>query len=322
MNEPLLNADTELEIEPEIQADGVEPEPEIGIEIEIEPAVATAIPVVAAAALAPLPVMEILPADFPLPLLARFVPDARLKDKAEEATQYALSIDVVGVEGLQRADTALGALRGTLKAIEVHFEEPAKIAHDLHKRLTGVRGEWLADGKAAIDAVGRRVWAEQRRLEDLAAAERRKLQEEADRKAREDARLESERAAKAGAPATVVEELQRQADTVSAPPVPAPVAAPALKKSSVVTTWKARPKGTAADADPNPPISQMTAAQLDRVRELLRSILDGASPMSAIELNYSVLNGRAKADKSTFNVAGFEAFEDGGVRAKSSRSAR
>jgi hypothetical protein len=120
---------------------------------------------------------------------------------------------VEGAEGLQRADVALTALRTSLKAIDEHFEEPTRIANDLHKRLTGVRGEWQASGEAGGQDGRQRIFTEQRRLERLRRRRRRKAQAEADRKRTRGRPTRAAEAAKAQAPAPVVEEMKRQAET-------------------------------------------------------------------------------------------------------------
>lgn len=313
-------------VEPDEPQIAIEPDAEPEIELEIEPEIEALSPpsfeprAVVDVALVPMPLMEILPADFPLPALAKFCPDQRLKVAIDQAAAYVLSIDVTGAEGLQRADLALATVRTSVKAIEGHFEQPVAIANDLHKRLTGKRSEWIADGKAAIDTVGRRVWTEQRRLDAIAADERRKAQEDANRKAREEAEREAAAAKANQAPPQVVEELEKRAETAVAPPVAAPIAAPAMKNTTTVTTWKARIKGTPAEADPNPKMAEITGAQRLQVLALMQGVIDGRDPITAFELNWSVLNGRAKADKSTLSITGIEAFQEGGVRAKGTRS--
>jgi hypothetical protein len=52
----------------------------------------------------------------------------------------------------------------------------------------------------------------------------------------------------------------------------------------------------------------------------MKAILDGRAPLAAVEINWSYLNRRAKADKGTLAIPGVEAFEEGSVRAKGSRS--
>lgn len=267
----------------------------------------------------PAALMQVLPADFPLPTLIRFVPDPALRAAADEAAKYALSLEVREAEGVQRADAALTALRVSLKALEAHFDEPADIANRLHKQITGTRAEWCAAGKQALSTVGGRVAIETRRLEHEAAERRRKAQEEEDRKERERRRAEADAAAKAQAPAPVVQEMKRQAEVATAPPVPVSTPAPKLSGSSVVGTWKARPKGTSGADEPNPAIEDLTAAQRAAVLKLIAAIAAGAHPLVGIQIDWSYWNRRAKADKSTLDVPGIEAFEDLGLRGKSTR---
>jgi hypothetical protein len=288
--------------------------------VEDAPSAAVVVPEPAvAAASAPVALMEVLPAGFPLPSLIKFCPDPALRLAADTAAKYALSLEVREAEGVQRADVALTTLRASLKAIDGHFEEPADIANRLHKQITGTRAEWCAAAKAALDTVSRRVAVEQRRLQAEEQERRRRAQEEEDRKERERRRLEAEAAAKAQAPAPVVEELRRQAQTATAPPV-AEAPATKLTGSSVVGTWKARPKGTSGADEPNPCIEQLTAPQKAQVMNLLRAIVDGEHPLVGIQVDWSYWNKRAKADKSTLDAPGIEAYEDLGLRGKSSRS--
>lgn len=322
-----MSGDLEFEMEPQLTAE------EFAFELDPE-AAATAVteafsaamhqasaPVDPAAEIAPAPaaLMQVLPADFPLPTLIRFVPDPALRQAADEAARYALSLEVREAEGCQRADAALTALRTSLKAIDAHFEEPADIANRLHKQITGTRAEWTAAGKAALLTVGTRVATELRRLQAEAQERTRRAQEEENRKARERARQDAEAAAKAAVPAPVVEQMRQQAETVTAPPVAVDAPAPKLVGSSAVGTWKARLKGCSGEADPLPSTDALTPPQREQVLTLLRAIVAGTAPVQSIELNASYLGKRAKADRSTLDIPGIEAFEDLGLRGKASR---
>jgi hypothetical protein len=318
----------------------VDPEPEIELDPEsAAPATVEEIDLDSDPADVPtLALMQILDADFPLPTLIRFVPDVRLKQAVDEATAYALSVKVEGADGVQRADLALTALQTSLKAIEEHFKEAAQIADDLHKRITGTRAEWLAAGKAAKATVGGRLATEQRRLDAIAAEAKRKAQAEADRAAREVARREAEAAEKARAPAPVVEELKRQAETITAPPVQTPVIAPILRGNTVVPRWKARFRGTPAEADPNPEIKNLTPAQRLQAFHLIVNVAAKlahdlglalepdylskcpGAPLAVIAIDWSYANRRADADKSTFQIPGLEPFKQDWTRSKASRA--
>jgi hypothetical protein len=325
----LIDDEPDIELEPDTDEDIVLEEDEgsqaPGDSAVIPPTPAAPIPSVPnggdSGQLAPVALMQVLPADFPLPALIKFVPNPLLRTRAEQAAAYALSIEVAGPEGLQRADVALTTLRASQKAIEEHFAEPKEIANRLHKSITGTLSDWLTPGKAAVETVGRKVYQEQRRLDAIAAEERRKAQAEADRIARENARREAEAAAKAQAPAQVVEELKRQAETTTAPPVSTPAAtATAMRSSSVVKTWKCRVAGTPADAEANPKMAELSPAQRDQVINAMKAVIAGQQPITLFEVNWTALNARAKAEKSTFAIPGFEAYEAGGVRAKGGRS--
>jgi hypothetical protein len=293
----------------------IEPDP-IAPALELEPDSASA-----ALALAPAPgLVEVLGADVRLPDLMKWVPDQALRTAAVEAAHYALGLDVVGAEELERADLALTALRASQKAILTSFADPVGILDQAHKRLTSMRGDWLGEGERAVKTVGTRIATEQKRLDDEAAAARRQEQEEANRKERERLAAEADRATKQRAPAPVVEALKQQAQTATAPPVQSRQAAPAMKGNTVTSTWKSRTVNTPVEAEPvNPEIGEMSPAQLEDVKDLLAAILAGTAPIGAIAVNWSYLNLRAKADKSTFSVPGFVAFESLGVRAKAVR---
>jgi len=263
--------------------------------------------------------VDVLPADFPLPRLIKFVPDAAKKARLDRVTAWALEIAVTGTNGLEAADAALSTLRAELEAVRADFDEPKKLAHRLHAHITTLLGEYTAAADAAIKTIGQRIFTETRRLEAVAAEERRQRQAAAD--AAERARLarEAEAAKAARAPAEAVRELQRQAETATAAPVET-APAPALKGSTPIARWLARPKGTPATADPNPKIADMTPLQIARVVELVGAIVAGQASITLIEINWTAVNARARSDKSAFQVPGLEAFESGATRAKGRRA--
>lgn len=274
--------------------------------------------------------MELLPADFKLPALIRFVPNRALREAADAAAERALAIVVTGSEGLALADTAVGACRAASKAIEAHLEEPCATAFELHRGLTSTRGEWRKKADDAVKIVAGRIYTEQERLKAIEAEARRKEQDAADRKAKEDGRLAAEAAAAAKAPEPVVQQLLQEAATATAPPVSRPAisgswgggGSSGLKHNTSVKTYKARIVGTPGEDEPNPEITQLSPAQRLEVFKLLRGILAGTDPLASIALDWSYLNKRAKADEKTMAISGIEAFEVGSVRAKAQRGAR
>jgi hypothetical protein len=285
---------TEKQI-PRLRLDPVEGEP---IELMALPAVAS-----------------ILPTDFPLTRLLQFVPDVSLKRKADTAAAAALAIKVEGVDGVRAADEALAAVREHVKGIEECFEFPTQAANALHKRLTGLRGDFCALSKDALDTVGKRIYAENRRLEAVAAEERRRQQEEADRQARADAAAAARKAEAAQAPPSVVQNLQRAAMVATAPPVALPVRT-GLQRSSTVERWKARPQGTSGAEDPHPATADLTPAQAAQVMQLVKAVAGGTVPLSALEVNWSYLDDRANAERGAFKIPGIEAYDAGGLRGK------
>lgn len=311
-------ADVEMELE-------IEPEPAGELPIEIEPELPLELedgttPAPSGQALLSSALVEILPADFQLPLLARFVPNQALKTAVGETVRELLAVDVTAADGLARADQLQGALNGQLKAIDAHFEEPAAVAFELHRHITGLRADFKREGVEAQKTMARRVFDEVERRNALERERRRKEQEEADRRERERLAKEAQDAEAAQAPPEVVEELKQQAQTATAAPVTRPTSATSsLRNMTTTKTWCARIQGTPGTDDPNPTIDSLSPAQRLKVIELLKAIIDGKAPLAAIELNWSYLNKRAKADKSAIGIPGIEAFQQGGVRAKGVR---
>jgi hypothetical protein len=270
---------------------------------------------------APMPLMQILPADFQLPALIKFCPRPELRAALDQAAAYALSLEVKGggQAALAKADLAVTALSDAIRVFEADFEDAASLANRLHKQITSARSEGAAAAKQAKETIGRAIYAELKRLTDAENERRRQEQEEANRKAREQAEADAKAAQKNNAPRQVVEQLQKRVETAVAPPVP--VASPVkMASTSVVTTWKARIKGTPADADPNPDMAEITPEQRAQVLELMAAVIAGTQPITVFEINWSVLNNRAKSDKGTLAITGIEAYADGAVRSKGRRS--
>lgn len=255
---------------------------------------------------------------FDIEALLTFLPDVRLKAALDVSAEQALAIDVQK-DGVAAADRAVADLRAQIKRIEQCFEAPTSLANQLHKRMTGLRSDFIKAGSDAASIVGTRIVAEQRRLKAIEDDARRKAQEEADRIAREQAARAAEAAQRQQAPPAVVERLQEQAKTATAPPVASPRRAPTLASSTVVEKWRGRFKGCEAEAVAQPETSEMSVAQLHQLRALLQAILDGTAPTTAIQVDWSYVNRRAAAEKTTFAIAGLEAYDEGGLRGKARR---
>jgi hypothetical protein len=266
--EPMPSTDTTddlLPIEPDDDEMPIEPDEPAAPDAPSAPTFdpSTAVTPAPMTALAPLPLVEVLPADFKLSPLTKFIPNPELRKLADEAATSALAIAVTGNDGMVQADAALAVVRARLAAIDQSFAEPVATAFSLHRTLTGIRGEWRARGDQAIEMVGRRIFDERKRLEAIAAEEKRKAQEAADRQAREEKQREADAAKAQQAPPAVVWELEQQARTATAPPVATPAAAaPApLKNSTPVSKHKCRIAGTTGSEEQNPDMESLTQEQ-------------------------------------------------------------
>lgn len=288
-------------------------------DIEPEPEPEPAPQMMTPAPAAEVALMRVLPADFPLATLLTFLPDVKLKQRVDEAAARAMAVDVTAADGLTLADEALVPVRAGLKEIDEGFRLPCELSNKLHKRLTGLRADFMGAGEDAVHVVGRRIYDERVRQQHAADEARRKAQEEADRAAREEARKAAEQAKQQQAPAAVVAVLEQRAESATARPVAAPIAPPKLAHTTVVPKWKARLLGTMPGGEPNPATKELTAPQTAAMLDLLRAIVGGQAPLSLVEINWSNANKRAASEGKTMAIPGLEAFDEGGTRAKARR---
>lgn len=268
--------------------------------------------------------MQILPADFPLPRLIKFVPNLEVKARLDAAVAHLGGVVVSGLDGLAAADIAMEAVRQSIKAAELEFADAAADAHNIHKAITGARADWVAAGTAVLARKGADVAREKRRLDDLERDQARQAQEQANRVERERLAAEAERQASLGAPAAVVEVMKTQAAVAQAPPPLRPVssAAAVMTHSTGVKEWKARLQGTLADDEQQPEMFDLTAAQIVSVRAAMLASATTGENLGFFDINWPAVKARAKADGKTFKVAGFEAYEDYSTRAKGQRGAK
>lgn len=305
----------------------IAPDDDMGVNEQTMPTVAAAAPVMEVR-LEPetAPLMQILPADFRLPVLTRFIPNPEVKARIDKALTYAKSIAIEGQgqEALTTVDAALSELNAAIARGEAEFKDPAEIAFELHRHVTGTRGAWVNDAKAEVKRIGNAVWRESNRLKEEAAREQRRLQDEANAKARAEADAEAARAAAARAPAPVIEKLQERARTAVAPPVAPLQSAPLMTDNSVVTTWRARLASTPEDADElAPALTSLSKDEQADVLKLFAAIAGGRTDLlSLVSVNFGAINKLAVSQESTFNVPGFVAFKTGGTRKKAQRVRR
>lgn len=304
----------ELEVEPEATPETAETLRDVMPTLDVETS-ATNEPPVEIVPFTPR-VVQVLPEDFNLQLLLNFLPDVRLKKDLDDAAEAALAIEVKGADGIALADAALPDLQDRIKFIQACFEEPVAKANALHKRLTGLRADFLARGETAVNHLKNAIKAEDARLKKAEDDARRAAQAEADRLAREDAARAAAKAEKAQAAPAVVEALKERAKTATAPPVSAPSLRPAARATTTVENWKARFAGDASENANPESVADMTDEQRRQFIELARAAIDGKAPLSVIMPDWKYLNGRAKGDKRAFLIPGVEAYDAGSVRRK------
>lgn len=262
------------------------------------------------------PVQLILPDGFDLRALLTFLPDVRLKRELEALAAEATALAVTGRDGLLAADALRPKVKAKIDEIVGCFAEPCSLANQLHKRLTGLRADFLAAGDASLVSLDKRMYAETKRLDDLAAASAREAQAKADAEARERAAAAARTAEQQQAPAPIVEALKAQARTATAPPVASPTPAPTLANTTTVPNWKARFRGADPQRDPNPATAVLNAHEEEQLRALLDGIREARVPIAAVAVDWSYLNARAGKEKTTFDVPGIEAYDAGSTRSK------
>lgn len=267
-----------------------------------------------------------LPTGFPLPTLLQFLPDIRVKVRIERLAAEARAMEVKGRAGLRAADEARENLRQAVADAKKLFDGtkddpgPTVLANALHKRLTGLRADFVGSGESAVEWLDTSILSEQRRLDREAEEARLRAQAEADRQAKKDAEAAAREARKAGASPEVVSELKAAAKTAQAPPVHVPSAADgALQHSSTVEKFKARLCGTPDEAEPNPDTCDLTPLQEEQFRALLAAVIEKRVPLAAVCVDWKYVNAQANAQRATFDWPGLEAFKDLGLRSKGRR---
>lgn len=274
---------------------------------------------------AAMPLMQILPADFKLPDLIKFVPNAEVKEALDKAHTYALSIEIEGKgpEALALIDTAMNELKTRIERAVAEFDDPAAIAFSLHRSITSKRAEWVTQAQADYKRLGTAVWKETERLKAEAEKERQRLQAIEDQKVRVAAAAQLATAQAAKAPPAVVERMEAAVQTAVAPPVAfhRPVA---MAANTVVTTWKARLASTPENAEVlNPDITKLSESEMEDLKTFLKAIVDGRTDLLAhLSIEWGALNKQAVASEATFKIPGFVAFKTGGTRAKGTRGRR
>lgn len=304
-----------------IDMTALEIEPDTGQVADVEiPAGLVPVPIVSVERVQETPaISEVLPPDFPLYTLLRFLPNVKAKHELADLVAEAQAIDLKAADGLQRAEAMRERIKDKVESIRADFKEATGLAHTLWSRLTGLRADFVGGAETYLErSLGPAIIAEERRRNSEAEEQRRAVQKAADEAAREAAARAVASARERSAPAEVVEQLERRAETVTAPPVPMRPA-PGLKSSGVQENFVARLVGTAADGDPNPAMNELSPEQQASVRQLMGAVLAGKEPLTCFDINWKSLNAKAKNEKTTFAMAGVEAFDKGKLASKPGR---
>lgn len=270
-----------------------------------------------------IPLVESLGAGFDIYGLLRFLPDLKLKREIERLVEDALSIDVASDGGLALVDSKRNEILTAIGKVEAIFNGtklnpgPVSLAYELHRRLTGLRADFTKTGTDAVAKLGVAITKEKRRLDELAAAKKREEQLAADAIERDRIAGEAKAAEERGAPTALVEELKTAAKTASAPPVAGSIAGGQLGGSSLVANWKSRFAGTPAELEPNPDVDEMNADQQAKFKAVCAKVASSEYPVAMLSgINWSYVNARAKAEKTTFSIPEFEAYDAGSLRGK------
>lgn len=276
---------------------------------------------------APMALAEVLPPQFPLQALLQFLPDVKLKQRIASLAAEASALKVVGRDGLRKADQLRETIRTEVAAVIELFDGtknnpgPCALAYTMHKRLTGLRGDFTKQGEDAITLLDRGIKTETARLDREAEQARIVAQKAADDQAKAAAAALAKTLKKTGADPATVEQAKQDAKTATAPPVHVESAASgALQNSTTARKWKARLKGTPADAESNRvDTCDMSADQLMAFRRLCAAVAQGVVKATLLQVDWAEADRMANADRRTFDVEGMEAFEDVDVRAKGRR---
>jgi hypothetical protein len=260
------------------------------------------------------PLASVLPAGFDIRGLLQFIPDVAIKRNIERLAAELRAIRVHGADGLVRAEAKRDELRAALAHKDQCFKHVCELANTLHKRFTGLRSDFGRDGEAADTEAITAIKVEKRRLDALAEAEARRLQQEADKEMRERLAQQAKDLKAAGAAPEVVREVKAAAKVAVAPPVMAPVLAP-LSTSTLAKNVKARLRGTPDTDEVNPEIADMTPAQQAQVRAMCAKVATGEYPLAVLAgLDWGYLNARIKREGAAMGIAELEPYDVGSLR--------
>jgi uncharacterized protein YjbJ (UPF0337 family) len=228
-----------------------------------------------------------------------------IKQKADEVAVFAFNrIVVVDNETMTQADAAVARADKALTKIEEDWGQFRDAAHKAHKGWTTLIGKLTNPVKAYKDYHVDQVKKYKRQLADAEAAERRRIEEEAKKKAEEEALAEAERLEKEGyveeAEAVISEPVHYTAPKFTS-------SAPKVDNRKYRTIWKAEVQDKAA-------FILFVADMLRKIPELKKAGRHAEAQVyaeyaQALDVSQSWVNRKAAAQGKEFCMAGLRAFE-------------
>lgn len=164
--------------------------------------------------------------------------DEDVRAEVAPVVAQAGKIAIVTAQDYSGAADFLKAVKAAQKRMVDHFAGMKAAAHAAWKAITAKEADMLKPLTDAEGVVKGRMVAWQTEQERIRQAEQRRLQAEADEKARREREALEARAAKLKTPEKA-EALREQAAAIVAPVVTVATAAPVIKGQSIRKTWRA-----------------------------------------------------------------------------------
>jgi len=214
-----------------------------------------------------------------------------LKKEVSPAIRYAETVEIKTAEDSAAAQGFIKEIKQKAKMIYAKFHPPVEAAHKAWKAAKDLENYFMKPFEDAEALIKRKVItfesAERKRRDD----EQRKLQAEADERARKEQEKLKKQAEKAMEKGNVekAEALIEKSEAVVPAPVFTPPAPALAKGTSIRKVWKGR---------------------VTHPGDLVKSILEHRAPANFIMWNQSAIDAYAKGVKDTMTIPGVEFYEE------------
>jgi len=198
------------------------------------------------------------------------------------------ALSVTNAEQYQGAADFLKQLKDAQKKVTDFFSPIKKKAHDAWKSITAKESEVLTPLKDAENTVKGKMLTYQRQEEEKRQAEQRRLQAEADERARKDRERLLKHAESLKTPEKQ-EEYRQAAEEVQAPVVTVQSEAPRVAGISTRKTWK---------------------AEVINKKAFVEAALKDDNLLAFLEIDMSKMNKLAAATKGQISYPGIKFFEE------------